>query len=151
MVHRLSEEEQRHVEDAWYNMLTPPDRLDRTLLLDTVIRYQLHHLGVDYLRMTSEKAVGDGLVVMEVRYDRTDPAFDEFEIAYVDSDGYEIRRERYSHDEVRERFEYLHGPIVRSCSEDDEGPTEEEIERLGAEHAARIEHIEAATQPAIQQ
>jgi hypothetical protein len=151
MVQRLSEEEQQQIEDSWRNMLTPPDRLDRTLLLDTVITYQLHQLGVDFLRMTSEKQVEGGLVVMEVRYDRSDPAFDEFEIALVDSEGYEIRRERYTHEEVRERFEYVHGPIVRWCSEDEEEPSEEEIQRLAAEHEARMLEIYAATQPAIQE
>ena len=85
MVDRLDEETQQKVDDAWLNMFTPPDRLDRTLLLDVILSGQLHQYGVDYLRLVSEKHVGDGLVVMEVRYDREDPAFDEFSVSYVDN------------------------------------------------------------------
>lgn len=147
MVERLGEEEQQYVDEAWRNMLAPPDRLDRTLLLDALVYYQLHHQGVDYLRMTSEKDVAGGLVVMDVRYDRDNPTFDVFEFTFVDAEGNELRRERYTHAEVLERFNYLcMGPtrMDRECGE----PVPDEVQRRQAEHNARMEEIRAATQPA---
>lgn len=145
MVDRLDEETQQKVDDAWVNMLTPPERLDRTLLLDVILSGQLHQFGVDYLRLVSEKHIGLGLVVMEVRYDREDPAFDEFTVTYLDSEGYEVRRERFTREDVEERIDFLFSPIL--LSEDMDPELRQEMELLAAEREARQEVIEAVLAP----
>ena len=73
MVVRLEEESQTAIDGAWENMLTPVDRLDRILLLDTVLANQLHQLGVDHLHFVSEKEVAGGVLIMEVVFDREEP------------------------------------------------------------------------------
>src|SRR5262249_2083604 len=93
MVQRLDPEAQQQVDGIWSNLLTPPNRLDRTLLLDALMANQLHESGVDELRMVSKKRVGDGLAVMEVDFERERPEADGFTFTYVSSPGLEIRRE----------------------------------------------------------
>jgi hypothetical protein len=145
MVDRLDEETQQKVDDAWLNMFTPPDRLDRTLLLDVILSGQLHQYGVDYLRLVSEKHVGDGLVVMEVRYDREDPAFDEFSVSYVDNEGYEVRRERFTREEVEEEICFL--LTQEEVTDDMDAETREAVELRIAEREARMEEIQAVLAP----
>lgn len=143
MVTRLSEEKQAQVDDAWKNLFTPPDRLDRTLLLDVLLAMQLHQQGVDRLELVSEKEVGAARVVMSVRFDRTRPSFDEFVISYVDAVGVEARRERYTSGEVKERLSALQW---RGEQLDKSNPGEKEARRLRQEEWMR--RIYAATQPA---
>lgn len=145
MVDRLDEETQQKVDDAWLNMFAPPDRLDRTLLLDVILSGQLHQYGVDYLRLVSEKHVGDGLVVMEVRYDREDPEFDEFSVSYVDGDGYEVRRERFTREEVEEEIGFLF--TYEEVTDDMDAETREVVELRIAEREARMEEIQAVLAP----
>lgn len=150
MVVRLTEENQARVDESWVNMFSPPQRLDRTLLLDTLVMNQMHERGVDELRLVSKKRVGDALVVMEVDFNRLEPDFDAFTVTYINAPGMEARRERYTFDEVRERLQFL--------ARDDEvlaepGLTEEQLQQLALEsqarRAARMKEIEAATQPAV--
>ena len=145
MVDRLDEETQQKVDDAWLNMFTPPDGLDRTLLLDVILSGQLHQYGVDYLRLVSEKHVGDGLVVMEVRYDREDAAFDEFSVSYVDNEGYEVRRERFTREEVEEEIRFL--LTQEEVTDDMDAETREAVELRIAEREARMEEIQAVLAP----
>lgn len=145
MVDRLDEETQQKVDDAWLNMFTPPDQLDRTLLLDVILSGQLHQYGVDYLRLISEKHVGDGLVVMEVRFDREDPAFDEFSVSYVDNEGYEVRRERFTREEVEEEIRFL--LTQEEVTDDMDAETREAVELRIAEREARMEEIQAVLAP----
>jgi predicted small lipoprotein YifL len=150
MVERLSDEQQQHVDEAWQNMLTPVDRLDRTLLLDSLLMNQFHHYGVDRLCMTSEKNVADGRVVMAVRYERSSPNLDEFELTYVDGEGNELRRERYTHEEVLRRFNYLWlGPVCAQRSDGD--ASSEGIRWRRAAYDDRMKEIRAATQPSVQE
>ena len=107
MVSRLDEESQGKVDEVWGKLFVPPDRLDRTLLLDVILSGQLHQLGVDDLRLVSEKRAGDGLVVMEVRFNRDHPEFDEFAITYKDAQGREMRREQFSPRDIQNRLEFL--------------------------------------------
>jgi hypothetical protein len=143
MVERLPPEEQKHVDDAWQNMFSPPDRLDRTLLLDVLITQQAHQRGVDRLDLVSEKCVGKGRAVMTVRFDRQHPEFDEFTIAYLDDQGRELRRERYSSAEIQERIHLLFRPSIPE-SQPVDWQRYEEQEKL---RQARMNEIEAATQP----
>ena len=145
MVDRLDEETQEKVDDAWLNMFTPSDRLDRTLLLDVILSGQLHQYGVDYLRLISEKHVGDGLVVMEVRYDREDPAFDEFSVSYVGAEGYETRRERFTREEVEEEIRFLFAS--EEVTDDMDADTRAAVELRIAEREARMEEIQAVLTP----
>lgn len=151
MVDRLNEETQQQVDEAWLNMLTPPDRLDRTLLLDVILSMELHQLGVDHLQMVSQKRVGDGLVLMEVRYDRANPTFDEFSISFIDARGDEVRRERFTREEVTQRFEFLFDAAKPTCStepaDQDDVALQAEWKRRQAQREVRIEEIRAATQP----
>jgi len=132
-------------------MFSPPGRLDHTLLLDVVLVAQLHQRGVDHLRLVSEKHVGDGLAVMEVRFDREDPSFDEFSLSYIDADGYETRRERYTREEIEDRIEFLFDIDLEVLRSDDSGDADNvcQVERdpRAAEREARFEEIQAAVQP----
>jgi hypothetical protein len=141
MVTRLPDDAQAEVDNAWQNMFSPPTRLDRGLLLDTLLRHQLHQLGVDELRFVSKKHVGDALVVMEVDYNRLDPSFDAFTVTYISAPGLEIRRERYTFEEIEGRMNFFWSV-----------PAEQGTEPDLAEHAqnvqARLLEVKAATQPA---
>lgn len=144
MVTRLPDESQKQVDSSWDNMLRPPNRLDRILLLDTILGYQLWQLGIDRLDLTSEKRYADGWIRMEVRFDREHPELDEFALTVLDKTGKQLRRERYSQEEVDERFQFLAG-----VCEAREGETPEDASRRTAiERRARKEEIAAATQPA---
>lgn len=150
MVVRLDQEQQAKVDDAWVNMFSPPSRLDRGLLLDTLVTRQMHHLGVDELRFVSKKRVGDALVVMEVDFNRLEPDFDAYTVTYVNAPGMEARRERYTFDEIRERMQFL---AASHFVVEDEKLTDEQRQQLALERQAsreaRMKEIEAATQPAV--
>ncbi|MCK4660595.1 MAG: hypothetical protein KAV82_13825 [Phycisphaerae bacterium] len=148
MVVRLNDEYQQKVDEAWVNMFSPPGRLDRALLLDVLLCNQFHQLGVDRLRLVSEKRVGEGLAVMEVRFDRNDPTFDDFTIAYLDGEGYEVRRERYPRGEIEERIKFLLGPIAFPPNTSaTSAEVCEEWESHAAEREVRMEEIKAAITP----
>lgn len=151
MVQRLPEEAQHQVDDVWDNLLQPPDRLDRTTLLDALTLYQLFQVGIDRLNMTSEKDVLGGRVVMTVRFDRAHPCLDEFTVTYVNRHGREVRRERYSREEVEESLELLRQQaadsrvIIREGVESQPAPELSEIDQKKIERLAKLK---AATQPA---
>lgn len=137
MVERLDASDQQHVNDAWVSALTPPDRLDHTLLLDVLIMYRFYERGVDRLHLRSEKDVNGRQVVMEIEFDRQRPELDAFTFTYIDATGIELRRERYSRAEVYDRVAALtSGP--HSTTQPGELDALEQRER----------EIVAATQPA---
>jgi hypothetical protein len=72
-VQRLSPDEQAQVDQTWNNMLTPPGRLDRELLLDTIEAFQLHATGIDRLKLECEKDFNGGTVHMIVDFNRRRP------------------------------------------------------------------------------
>jgi len=160
MVTRLSPEEQQQVDDTWRNMLTPVDRLDRTLLLDVLLTSDFYQLGVDRLDMTALKRVPPYRVIMEIHCDRDAPPFDAFTVAGLDADGREVRRERYSREDVEGRVSHMHlaeAHVQMLAGEEKAEPAtltaeqRAELERLRAEAAdwaARKAAILAATQPA---
>lgn len=131
MIDRLDEKGQAKIDEVWENMIAPPDALDRTLLLDVILSAQLYQHGVDSMRFVSEKDVGENLVVMEIRFDREEPRFDEFSVSVIDASGVEVRRERYGRDEINEEvnliFENRHG--AQAASNEDADTTEEMTER----------------------
>lgn len=156
-VHRLSPDDQAVFEDMWANMLAPPDRLDRELLLDTVCAYQMFQVGVDRLTMRSEKDVPGGKAVMVVRYDRRDPSADTFAVDLYDRGGTVVRSERYSQAEVFARAPVVSGSVsVRigpagtqpETQPADAQPAETPEERAArAADERRAARIIAATQP----
>lgn len=146
MVSRLGPQEQEQVEQSWDNMLMPGDRLDRTLLLDTIIVFELHTRGVDRLRMTSEKFIDGAMVRMKVIFDRNNPEGDAFVLSFFGDDGNELRYESYSPDEITHRINELFGS--KMTSDDLEGKLVVD-EEADAARMARLEEIRAATQPAF--
>lgn len=154
VVERLEPEDQKAVDESWLNMLSPPQRLDRSLLLDTVLTNHFHQRGVDRLNLTSEKDVWGGRVIMTVYYDKAHPAFDSFTVAYIDAHGQECRRERYTFEEVKGRVPVLVGPVTEPGTPPASTPEEIEQQRKTQEEMAnwlaRQILIRAATRPAGQ-
>ena len=149
-VQRLPPQEQAQVEQMWANMLTPAGRLDRDLLLDTLISYQLHHLGIDRLSLHGEKDYAGGRVTMDIAFDRLRPNVDSFTVAVSDRCGRRVRLERYKGQEVLDHVHSLMYP-PHSRQTDDNGQPVPEPPELAArrrDYEQRLERIEAATQPA---
>jgi hypothetical protein len=99
---RLDPESQKKVDDAWTGILTPPDKLGHQDLLDVLVGTFAYQHGVDALSFRSEKRFAGGKVVMGVSFDRTRPDDDRFEVTVYDLKGKELRRERYSRQEIEE-------------------------------------------------
>lgn len=143
-VQRLAPDQQEEINRDWNNMLKPSDRLDRGLLLDVVMYYQLHQMGVDRLHLESQKDYAGGTVVMTIDYVRaSDPTNDRFTLEIKDPSGQSLRKETYSGEEVLSQFKALGTTTTRP----DGRPTEDEVAReMWVE--ARLRQIAAATQPA---
>ena len=152
MVSRIEPERPKEVDNSWENMFTPPDRLDDLLLLDVILANRFYETGVDRLEMTSQKRVKDGWVTMEVGFDREHPELDEFVVTLVNGKGIELRRERYTREEVDARFEFLSlakGGVVVTPAGEDVQQTPEALEARRVEVQARLEELCAATRPAV--
>jgi hypothetical protein len=156
-VHRLSPEEQAEVNGMWDNMLTPPHRLPRDVLVDAVMVFQLYQSGVDRLSMRSEKSFAGGAAVMTIQFDRLQPTQDAFTIEIWDRTGQKVRTERYTSDEVFERLRNLYGTsdialetaTTRPSTAPATSPAPATLpSKRALQHAALIERIQAATQPA---
>ena len=102
MAARLSGDDQRRVDRGWEKALAPIDRLSRDEWLDLLIGESLFEEGVDRLYLRSEKNVPGGLVVMEVRFDRTDATQDVFTMEVQRPPGTVARRETYSRADVEQ-------------------------------------------------
>lgn len=152
VVERLEPEQQRVVDESWLNMFTPPERLDRSLLLDVLVTHAFHEKGVDRLHFVSEKDAWGGRIIMTVYFDRAHPAFDNFTVAFVDATGKERRRERYTFDEVKGRMHETYDPIEVPDTQPAMTPEEiqrrREAEETRAQQLARRILIKIATRPA---
>ena len=112
VVYRLSDEEQARIDEAWVRMVASDRDIDRILLLDAILAMRLHEIGVDRLHFESEKDVEGGTVLMEIHYDRVQPAADDvFRMTYCDARGRVLREERFARDEVEYRLGSLYGAI----------------------------------------
>ena len=100
MIPRLDEEQQKQVDTAWHNMLTPSDRLSRETLLDTLSSSYFYAAGIDRADYRAEKQVDNLQVVMEIHFNRTHPAADAFYVNIYEPDGKLLRSERYSRGDV---------------------------------------------------
>jgi hypothetical protein len=152
MVERLEPESQQTVDKSWLNMLSPPERLDRSRLLDVLVTSDFHQRGVDRLNLTAEKDVWGGRVIMAVYFDRAHPAFDNYSLAFIDAQGQERRRERCTFAEVKERATSLMGPVASPSTQPATTPIEVEeqrkAEREMADRLARQILVKLATRPA---
>jgi hypothetical protein len=104
---RLEPDEQKKIDDAWDQALTPVDHLDRQATLDTLIVSQAFQAGVDRLEFRSEKKFSGGVVVMEIHFDRARPNDDRFEVSVRDPAGKELRRLVYTRAEVEAAYRDL--------------------------------------------
>jgi hypothetical protein len=161
---RLSPDEQARVDASWKNMLTPIDRLDRELLLDVILAYQLHEIGVDRATYEADKDYADGTIHTKVTFDRTKPLDDHFFVEVRDKKKQLVRAETYSGEEVWSHFRSLGVASVAiritSTTQPTTAPTTEPTpqpaaatqptdEQLREEWLrARMKQITAATQPA---
>jgi hypothetical protein len=107
---RLEADEQKKIDEAWDNALTPVDKLDRQATLDTLIVSQAFQAGVDRLDFRSEKKFSGGLVVMEIHFDRTKPNDDRFEVTIRDLADKELRHLVYNRAEVETAYRDLNDP-----------------------------------------
>jgi hypothetical protein len=156
---RLDADGQARVNQMWNNMLARPDRLNRELLLDVMLAYELHEFGVDRASYHAEKDYAAGTVLMDVKYDREKPMEDWFFVELRDRAGKSIRKEHYTGEEVWSHFDDAAGyqivgpaleqaatqpttlPVTRPSTQ----PTDAELR--SAWILARYRQITAATQP----
>lgn len=132
----------------WVNMLSPTNRLDRGLLLDTVTTFQLHARGVDRLTMRSEKDYIGGHIQMDIAFDRKHPEVDFFQVRLFDRGGRLVRTEHYSGQEVLDRFEALGGPPTAGIDANGNPlPDTPDLAACRAVYEAHLEQMRAATQP----
>jgi hypothetical protein len=156
---RLEPDDQARVNQMWNNMLSRPDRLDRELLLDVIVAYELHQMGVDRASYHAEKDYAAGTVLMDVKFDREKPMEDWFLIELRGRDGKLIRKEHYSGEEVWSHFNDLaafplYGPVLAQAAtqpttvpvtQPATQPTDAELHAAWV--IARYRQITAATQP----
>jgi len=155
MLPRLKPDEQHQVDQAWDNLLTPVQRVDRQTLLDTSVAFWMYTLGVDRMHMTSEKYFSGGTVVMEIDCDRAVPDSDQYTITVLDHQGRTLRRERYSRSDVEETSTTLLSGVVQTQATTQPSTQSATAPTESPEHRQRREEIErrraavvAATQPA---
>ena len=104
---RLDAESQSRVEESWNNAFTPTNRLSSQALLDTLMVSQGFQVGVDRLFMRSEKRCNAGLVVMEIAFDRLNPATSTFTVTLLSPTGKVLRTHSYTGDNVEATYREL--------------------------------------------
>jgi hypothetical protein len=158
---RLPPDQQAQVDSSWKNMLTPTNRLDRELLLDVILAYELHQIGVDRATYEVDKDYADGTIHMRVTFDRSKPLDDHFFVEVRDKKNQLVRSETYSGDEVWSHFGALEGASVAERIATTQPSTQPTTQSMAATQPtdfelrqewlkARMKQIEAATQPARQ-
>lgn len=151
MIERLDEKEQAAVDQSWKNLLADPAGVDHTLLLDVLLASGLYQYGIDRVQFRSEKDLAEGLVQMEVSFDRSLPANDRFAVSFISADGKNRWTEQYTREEVDERTEYLAG--AHECTPE-EAQAEPELcrrwERDSIERKKRVDRIKELLAPLIE-
>ena len=107
MPQRLPEDSQKEIDACWDRAFAPADKLDHQSLLDVMVGTQAYQLGVDSFTLRAEKRITGGAVVMEVHFDRTQPAEDRFLVTVIDANERIVRSERYSRQEVEATYDIL--------------------------------------------
>jgi sulfite reductase beta subunit-like hemoprotein len=148
MVPRVDDETQGKVTAAWTAMLSPVNRLDRQTLLDAIINYQFHEMGVERFSARVEKTFDGGTVVMEIQFDRARPAADRFVVEVFDKGWRLIRRESYSREDVENTVRALSLPDVQTVeASGGQAPLDEEARKRLDEARRRRERLEAILRP----
>jgi hypothetical protein len=138
---RLDDEGQKSIDEAWDRAFTPVNHLDRQGLLDGLVITQAYQVGVDKLAFRSEKKLTAGTVVMEIAFDRSNPAGDRFEVTVYDRNDTKVRQERYTRQEIDVTCKQLADPhrqeLERKKAAGEAAPQEvKELERIEARNAA---------------
>lgn len=135
---RLDDADQKAIDDAWNQALTPVDRYDRQNVLDILLGSQAYEFGVDRLTFRSEKKVSIGTVIMEIEFDRLTPEQDRFVVMVVGPKGKVLRREEYHRGEVEKVDRELFAECDELRQKKAQGAvTPEEAQRLAALEARR--------------
>ena len=130
---RLTDDEQKAVNESWEKVLAPVGRLDNQALLDLLILTQAYQNGVDKLEFRSEKKFSGGLVIMTIRYDRALPKEDRFEVQVVDDAGKVLRQEKYGREQIeRTNKELLHEERPLRQQKENGTASPDELKKLAA-------------------
>ncbi|WP_171472215.1 hypothetical protein [Frigoriglobus tundricola] len=105
---RLDDGQQKAVNESWEQTLSPVDRFSKQSLLDFLLLTNTYQFGVDKLEFRSEKSFSGGVVVMEVRFDRSSPERDLFTVTVQDRPGKVLRQERYGREQIERSYSELH-------------------------------------------
>jgi len=132
---RLDADAQKNVDEGWERALAPVNHLDRRAMLDALIVSQAFQAGVDRLTFRSEKKFSGGLVIMEIHFDRAKPGDDRFDVIVQDPNGNELRRLRYSREEIESTGRDLFHPTFSQ-------PRPANAPPLDPEHARKYEEVQ---------
>lgn len=141
MPQRLSPEGQTQVDEGWSRVVAAREKVDRQLLLDTIILEQLWHSGVDRLDLTVEKDVGDATVRMVTHFRREKPEADRFTVTYLDRAGSILREESFTREEIHRTAEELMIDPMTAPPIIDGDPTPEQLAQAKAAQARQRERI----------
>ena len=154
---QLDSDQQKVVDGMWNNMLTPPTRLDRELLLDVLCEYQVLQMGADRVHITAEKYLANGRATLDADFDHANPEADQMTLIVHDSLGRTVRRERYFRREINARLPEINSELAKhkgpytialgSATQPSKPETSEET-RLRLDKQKHEMRIQAATQPA---
>ncbi|HET6572987.1 MAG TPA: hypothetical protein VFG68_05240 [Fimbriiglobus sp.] len=137
---RLEDDEQKEVDDAWDQALTPVNKHDRQTWLDVMAGARAYEHGVDSLVLRSEKKWTGGRVVMEVHFDRARPDDDRFDLTVIDHAGKVLWHERFGRAEVEQAIREL---FPTDLPPKGNVPDPPEVAARRAAHEARWKRIEA--------
>jgi hypothetical protein len=145
---RLNPDDQARIDGMWNNLLSDPQRLDRNLLLDVLITFQLHEQGVDRVTYHAEKDFSGGTVLMDVKFDRTKPLEDWFLIEIRDHNNKVLRKEHYSGDEVWSHSYDLAGiSVIEATTQPTTSPATAETTEPASTEADAGPSTRPATEP----
>jgi hypothetical protein len=143
---RPDAEGQKIIDEAWREALRPVDRYGHQALLDVLMLTKAYEAGVDKLTFRSEKKVDDVRVVMEVHYDRLAPAADRFDIQMLDQAGRQLRKERYTREEVEQTYRELFVEYEQLRQRARQGAADAREARKLAALEARLRPVEGVVQ-----
>jgi hypothetical protein len=135
MPQRLDPGQQQRYEYGWDHFVQLAPTVERGAILDTLLFSQGWYTGVDRLYLVSEKQVGDVVVIMQSRFDRSRPDEDLFSVTFYDQKrDVVVRLEEFTPGEMQEAYDLYLTP---------EGESECESPEARAERMARLEEKNA--------
>lgn len=140
---RLDDDSQKSVNESWEKALSPVDRFNNQALLDTLLVTGAYQCGVDKLEFRSEKTFSGGVVVMEIRYDRSAPDRDRFTVTVRDRQGNVLRQEHYGREQIETTYHELSIDLNNLRWKREQGiASAEELQKL-KDYEARLARIES--------